>query len=181
MGGKLSSSSEDLLANYNNVLKEILDKHAPQMERKVVLRLQSPWYNTDLEAAKRLKRKLERKWLKSKLTVDLQIYRDQCAKLNKLLLYHKKDYFSNKVVECGSDQRALHKLAKKQMGKGLSPILPSDSTDAVVASKFSMFFLIKWRRLTANSCNLEFIMMVSILPVVLRFSVNSMLSHLTMS
>ena len=72
--------------------------------------------------------------------MDLQIYRDQCAKLNKLLLYHKKDYFSNKGVECGSDQRALYKLVKKLMGKGLSPILPSDSSDAVVASKFSMFF-----------------------------------------
>ena len=80
------------------------------MERKVVLRPQSPWYSTDLEAAKCLKRKLERKWLKSQLTLDLQIYLDQCAKLKKLLLYHKKDYSSNKVVECGSDQRALYKL-----------------------------------------------------------------------
>ena len=96
VGGKLSSLSEDLVANYNNVLKEILDKHAPQMERKVVLRPQSPWYNTDLEAAKRLKRKLERKWLMSKLTLDLQIYRDKCAKLNKLCSITRRIIFQIK-------------------------------------------------------------------------------------
>ncbi len=40
------------------------------------MRPHAPWYNDAIRAEKQ--KKLERKWLKSKLAVDEQAFRDQC-------------------------------------------------------------------------------------------------------
>ena len=55
---------------YNNILKGILNRHAPVKERVVVLCPHAPWYNEDIERAKQERRQAERRWVKSKLTID---------------------------------------------------------------------------------------------------------------
>ena len=44
-----------------------------------------PWYTDTLHEAKHLRRQVERRWKKSRLTVNHQIYGDQCIVVNKLL------------------------------------------------------------------------------------------------
>jgi hypothetical protein len=60
----------DLVSQYNNVLTEILDKHAPVIEKQITVRPHMPWYTEKLKAQKCIRRQLERSWRKSKLTVD---------------------------------------------------------------------------------------------------------------
>ena len=58
---------------YNRDLKDIYDTAAPIQSRWIRQRSQAPWYNQDLRQAKREKRekrRLERKFKKSGLTVD---------------------------------------------------------------------------------------------------------------
>ena len=52
---------------YNNVLRELMNKHAPEVEHKISLRPHAPWYNDSLRNDKKKKRQLERKMLKSDL------------------------------------------------------------------------------------------------------------------
>ena len=63
---------------YNSTLADIIDNHAPQKSRIVTVRADKPWYTAELSQEKRLRRKCERKYKQSKLTVD-KIYCGQKA------------------------------------------------------------------------------------------------------
>ena len=60
---------DQLVIQYNTILQEVLDHHAHEVERTVILRPHAPWYTDTLRAAKQEKRRRERKWLKSGLVV----------------------------------------------------------------------------------------------------------------
>ena len=62
---------DDLVRNYNNTLSKAIDCHAPLKTKKMVIRPAVPWYNDDINIAKRLRRKAERKWRRTKSVTDL--------------------------------------------------------------------------------------------------------------
>jgi 23S rRNA G2069 N7-methylase RlmK/C1962 C5-methylase RlmI len=76
---------DDLLNQYNSVLTDTINKHVPLVERKITLRPMCPWYTEKLREEKRKRRKLERKWRKSKTSADRLVYREQCDQLNNLI------------------------------------------------------------------------------------------------
>ena len=57
---ELPSSPDKLVDLYNSVLRDTLDRHAPEMSRMITLRPHAPWYTDELRAAKREKRRCER-------------------------------------------------------------------------------------------------------------------------
>ena len=94
----------------NDQLRALLDRHAPATQLKVPQRRSSPWYGavaSQLRALKQEKRRAERQWLRSGLTVHRQIFNDLKHKITRLvdrakphstaqrLLYplHAKNYF----------------------------------------------------------------------------------------
>ena len=54
-----SSSLVGIVKQYNSVLTEVLDKHAPLKKSKIIIRPEAPWYNQTILLAKRKRRKLE--------------------------------------------------------------------------------------------------------------------------
>ena len=69
-GGFTSQDPESAVESYNSVLKDIVDKHVPEKSRVIVVRVDAPWYTSELVKEKRLRRKLERKYNKTKSAVD---------------------------------------------------------------------------------------------------------------
>jgi len=131
------SGSVDELANaYNNGLHSLVDKHAPLCTKRIVLRLSCPWYAN-------LRRKLERKWRYSKLAIDHQMYREQCAITNKLLQQTRISYYSEKIKSCGHDQKSIYRLSKHLMGNGVGRTLTSGVPAKELAQCFSDFFIKK--------------------------------------
>lgn len=49
-----------LLHDYDNKLRDFLDRHAPLKRKTVKVRTMVPWYNSDILEAKRQRRKVER-------------------------------------------------------------------------------------------------------------------------
>ena len=45
-----------------NMLKELLDKHAPLVEKTAIVSPNAPWYSDELRSAKQTKRRAERKY-----------------------------------------------------------------------------------------------------------------------
>lgn len=133
-------SVDDLLYAYNEGLRSLVDVHAPLRTKTIRQRPDCPWYTEDLHAAKHLRRKLERKWRKTKLSVDHQIYRDQCVTTNKLLLRTRLSYYSDKIITCGRDQGGIFKLAKHLMGDKGCPSLPRTTPHESLTERFSDFF-----------------------------------------
>ena len=71
--------------NYDEVLRSLLDKHAPVKERVVTVRPSAPWYTAEVTIEKRKRRQLERKWRASELPSDRVQYVHQCSVVNNLI------------------------------------------------------------------------------------------------
>ena len=104
--------SDSLVSQYNNTLTEICNSHAPTKTKKVKARHSQPWLNTNVTYEKRCIRKLERKWRKSNLEIDLQNFKTQRYITNKAIFEAKIEYFTNQISEKEGDKRALFHLIK---------------------------------------------------------------------
>ena len=65
----LSASDLDILAE-TYTLSHLLDSHAPLKTKTVVSRPKVAWYNDEIHHAKLRRRKVERKWRKTKQVAD---------------------------------------------------------------------------------------------------------------
>lgn len=126
------------IEQYENVLCDLIDKHAPVKERSVVLRPSSPWYCDELRKAKRMKRRSERKWLKSGLEIDKQIYCDQSKAYHRMIEQVKCNYHRNEIAKC--DEKQLLKLVDRISNPASTPKLPDHDSKKSLANDFSRFF-----------------------------------------
>ena len=76
---------EELVSAYTSELSALIEKHVPRRTKTITLRPSCVLYTQNLHDAKHLRRKLERKWRKSKLTIDHQIWNVNGANQNLLL------------------------------------------------------------------------------------------------
>ena len=54
------------------------------------------------------RRKLEHKWLKTKLEIDYDLFKQQCMAVNSLILDSKKTFYNDKIDSCVGDQKENH-------------------------------------------------------------------------
>ena len=92
-----TQSLDDLVSLYNDALKGIFDTLAPIQTRWIRHRPKAPWYDDNLRQAKRDKRRLERKFRKSGLTVDKQQFELKCSDYNSLLETSKCNFFKSRI------------------------------------------------------------------------------------
>ena len=95
------------------MLRELLDEHAPLQTCVVVEQPAVPWYNEDIAYAKRKRRQLERRWRRTKVLVDKEIFRKQRNRVKELFADAKADYYNELIVDCGNDQKALYAIINK--------------------------------------------------------------------
>ena len=139
-----SSSPDELLELYTRELTKLVDTHAPVRSKTITLRPQCPWFTEELHSAKHLKRKLERKWRGTKLTIDHQQYRNHCAVFNNMLNEARKTYYSDKIEDAGRDTKSLFKITNHLLdGKQSGTALPSGCPPKESAKNFSEFFTSK--------------------------------------
>jgi hypothetical protein len=137
---EFSDISSAVLA-YNQVLSELLDKHAPLQEHSFTVRKNSPWYNSEIGDAKRARRKAERLYRRTNLTVHKEIFYEAQQHVTNLIESAKRKYYSTKVDEA-ADQKALFKIVDSLLHRKHEIKLPSYSKEnpKELADRFSEFF-----------------------------------------
>ena len=60
-----NKSVHDKAMIYDQVLRELLDEHAPMKEKQIKVKQGSPWYDQNLKDLKKKKRAAEKVWLQS--------------------------------------------------------------------------------------------------------------------
>ena len=113
--------SGELAANYDRILRTIMNKHAPLQRKVLIVRPRVPWFTEEIKQLKVKWRKLEKKMRKSNLPSDTSAYKracyDYCATLKKA----KKDHYANLIQECAGDSRKLfqvvNSLCKERSGE----------------------------------------------------------------
>ena len=138
--GALQLDSSDLLHSYSSGLREVLDKHAPLRPRRITGRPSAPWLTVQIKEAKQQRRRAERRWRKSGLTVHRQIFIHHREKVKKLFL-QAKNYVCNKI-ESSSCKDLFH--ITDQLSDST---LPSSIPTVDLPDTFGDFFSTKIQRL----------------------------------
>ena len=124
----------------------MLDAHAPQSFKDIVIRPQQLWYTDKLRAGKKSRRKSEQKWRDHKQhrdkSSDPNWAEDQCAKqsYNLALDQAKSLCYNDKIVEAGSDSREVFSIVKSLLHEDGESPLPSHVSVHELADRFAVFF-----------------------------------------
>ena len=130
---------------FESTVRNILDDHAPLKTRTVKLQSESPWFNDDIRAARKIRRQLERKWRDNgKREVHRQEYRTQHDIVKNIINQAKIAHYSSLVEErSGNYKKKLFNIVEKLFHKPKTPVLPSAHSDQDLANAFSNFFVTK--------------------------------------
>ena len=138
-GTCLSDDVDELIEQYESVLKSLLDKHAPVINRTITSRPRSLWFNEECHEVKQNLRRLERRWRSSRLEIDHQIFVPQAAKYHKTLLQARKNYYSLELDVCGPREFFLKvdRLCRTTSSKTLPR---DDNSSPSLANRLCTFF-----------------------------------------
>ena len=146
---------EDKVKQYNEVLTEILNKHAPEKVKMVAVKDNRPWMNEKIRNAKKKRRKFEKQWRKTKLTVHREAYVAEREAVKKLIETEKAAFYNEKIHECEGDQKKLFSIIDKLLNRGSSSKLPQHDNPEDLVNEFSDFFDNKIKTIRRDLADLE--------------------------
>ena len=135
-----SSDVSDLVNQYNTEIAAVFGHHAPVTTKTIVVRPNTQWYNANLRHAKTVRSRLERRLHRTISTEAKEAHRKQCDLVNHLRDEAKSEFLSNRVLECGRDQKRLFNAMKSILDWNKKPSIPSNVPENALASVFSDFF-----------------------------------------
>lgn len=138
-----ANSFDGLVMQYDFVLSDLLEKHAPLKKRVITVRPQAPWHNGNIIDAKKVCRRAERRWRQSNLTIDRCLFQAKRNTLHDLITKSKSDYYCEKIASC-QDQKGLFRVIEELLPRG-KPKLPSHESNGELAECFNSFFSEKIR------------------------------------
>ena len=130
---------------YNTCLINLMDKHAPQRTREFAERPLIPWYNPEIDVMKQWRRKCERLYRRSGLTVHKDMYRESRSKLNALIADSKLTYYRDTIMSDCTTHKSLFAFLDK-VGHKKKLLLPDESAEDLV-THFNDYFVQKIARI----------------------------------
>ena len=124
---------------YNDLLTALIDKFAPAKTITITERPSTPWYTQDIRHAKTICRTLERKWKKSKLSIDHQNFKIQRNRLKWLREKSKRTYIQEKLTTASSPKDTYH-ILNSLLHKSSEPQFPPHQNTTELADRFATFF-----------------------------------------
>ena len=104
------------LANlYNTTLSNTLDLHAPVVNKTTMAKSRPlvPWYSVEIKEARRERRKVERKWRRTRCCSDLLAFKVKRKYATDLMIRSRCEFYKNFFSENSSDQKKLFSATKK--------------------------------------------------------------------
>ncbi|XP_063951799.1 uncharacterized protein LOC135153255 [Lytechinus pictus] len=142
-----TNDASDMAVQYNTVLKQLLDKHAPKQSKLVSLRPKAPWYTDKVREAKRAKRRAERILKKSGLEINRQIYKETCKSYNAIIHQSKSQYLTDEIAQC--DTKQLFQFTQR-LSCPTAQVLPDNESDTGLANDFGLFFYSKIQNIISS-------------------------------
>ena len=114
----------DAYSNFIKKLMEVIDKVEP-VKNKRIKRNSQQWFNSEIAEKLIIWDKRFKKYKKTRLHVDKEIYKRARYSVQNLIAKKKKEFFENKLRECIGKPKDLWKAIK-------SPGLPNKSGGCIV-------------------------------------------------
>ena len=139
-----------LVADYNSTLSNLLNHHAPLKSKTVRKRPSVPRYRAEIGAAKRLRRKAERKWRRTGLHEDFIAFKSQRNRTTFLMNASRKTFYADFISENSTDQGKLFRAAKKLLSMKEELCFPNYSDKTILVNDTTDFFVSKIDTIRSN-------------------------------
>ena len=141
--------------NFDNILSGTLDKFAPVKSKNIRVQ-RPPWMDSTFNKERTLRRKLERKYLRTRSVGDKHLLDEQrllCVKLSKM---KRSEYYRGLFQNADGDQRKLFNIVSKTLdSKSGTGVLPHHSSDAELGKSFNNFYIEKVKKIRDAIPNIE--------------------------
>ena len=105
--------------------------------KTITFRPNAPWFTEELHLAKVEKRKWERLWIRTKLEVHKQIFKDYSRRYYSIIEVSKTNYYRDNIKAC--DHSVIFTFIRKNLGSANSCPVP----ETLSADYFNNFFVDK--------------------------------------
>ncbi len=129
-----------LWQEFSDAAMSLIDQHAPEKTKLITIRPKVDWYTDLVEQARREKRKCERKWRKTGLTIHRQLFSDAKDALTKTITTAKKEFISQKISTSGNSQKALFNCVEQLCHHAKSSLLPDIDDSKELGESMDTFF-----------------------------------------
>ena len=145
---------DEMASCYNSTLQAILNKHAPLKTKTVVNRKRVPWFNSQMKAAIRARRKAERTWRKSKSAHDLSVFKAKKNRATFIMNQARCEYYTSHIQENSSNLRKLFQSTKALLCDAEDISFPSGDPDRL-ANEFGSVFVQKIESINISLADLS--------------------------
>ncbi len=130
----------DLVDKFNQAITDAYDELAPVHTKVVIVRPPTPWSYDDIKNDKATRRKLERRWRRTGLQIDWEIYRDFRNKFNAKLNEFRNKQYSEMIEKNKEDPTTLFRVINKSLHRNQDSPMPPDLSNKELSERFSHFF-----------------------------------------
>ena len=152
-----------LVQSFNAITSSVLNEVCPLITKTTAVKHRLPWYNDVIHDARRERRRLERRWKRSRSEVDEERFRLQKELVGKLITESKiRFFFTDKCIPSNSKEmyRTINSLLNKP-----SKFLPDSDSKHDLANKFLTFFIEKVENICTDVSSKD----TSALIIMIRF------------
>ena len=145
-----SEDARDLDAvvrRYNTTLPKVIDCHAPLKTKTSKVIPAVPWYNDEIKASKRLRRKAERTWRRTRSVSDLNIFKSYRNRVTYLMNQARQAFYTNFIDENSTDHKRLFRATKQLLAKKEELSFPNYQDKSKLANDIGSFFVRKIDRI----------------------------------
>ena len=148
-GRKETMDMAEKMSEYNSIVSEMLDKYAPIKRKEIKIIPAAPWFDSEYRSLRRQRRKAERKYRKTKLEVDRQMYVELRKSTIEVAKEKKKSFVSEKISQ--DSTKSLYSMVNRLTDNTKENVLPTtEESDEHLANKFLQFFKQKIEKIRAK-------------------------------
>ena len=107
----------------------------------IVERPHVPWFNDEIKEVKRKRNKAERKWRRSKSTIDLDNFKRSRNAVNHILFKARKHFYSDLIDEHSGDQKKLFRTTMNLINRAGTERLPLVPDSIMFANNMGNYFI----------------------------------------
>ena len=143
IGLQNSTNDQQLVASYNTILSELLEKHTPLRTKKVKQSHRQPWFDNRIRREIIIRRKKERTYRSDPMEYNLNAFYQQCRFVSNIIKTTKRTYYTQKLADNKTNFKQIFEISNKLLYKNEPVPLPSTDNKKNLADKFNEFFITK--------------------------------------
>ena len=125
---------------FHTMARNVLDNHAPLIEKTITINMKPKWMDKDFLDARSQRRKLYKCYIRTGDDTDKAAFIQSRNSVNNLVYVKRKEHIRNSIKNCNNSQKELYNICNTLLDKTKSSVLPKSDDATSLASRFNTFF-----------------------------------------